>query len=186
MSSILKLHQLDILSFKVLQRLGLWCYLVLNNSSFCSPRHIFFSSATRLFLQFKFERSSWQNTAIFLCESVHILVCSELKAEQEQVVQTMYRLCADYVWQNGIVHHMNPTLLQFNYYWIMYRCTDGDVQCETVQCPLPSSPSCTPAEPKPDQCCTQYICPGQLITYMYIRKEFTKNKCHLKIRISFS
>ena len=97
MSSILKLHQLDILSFKVLQRLGLWCYLVLNNSSFCSPRHIFFSSATRLFLQFKFERSSWQNTAIFLCESVHILVSSKLKAEQEQVVQTMYRLCADYV-----------------------------------------------------------------------------------------
>ena len=67
----------------------------------------------------------------------------------------------------------------------MYRCTDGDVQCETVQCPLPSSPSCTPTVPKPDQCCTQYICPGQLINYMYSRKEFQKNKSFKKKNLFF-
>ena len=44
---------------------------------FCSPRHKHFKNATRFFW-LKFKRSNWQNTARFLCERVHILVCSDM------------------------------------------------------------------------------------------------------------
>ena len=66
-----------------------------------------------MFLQLNLKKRYWENTVQFLYESV----CSELKAELEQVVQAMYRLCTDYV--------QTMYRLCIDYVQTIYRlCTD--------------------------------------------------------------